>query len=104
MVEQEIVQRTPVTVCRTVYEERVESVPVQVRGCAPVPAPSEGGCPMPAPSPSPLPPTSRPEIDPSLPVPAPVLPEESLRPEGKTSSEAPRPLVPVTFASYPRQS
>ncbi|HVX62434.1 MAG TPA: hypothetical protein VHC19_17580 [Pirellulales bacterium] len=104
MVEQEIVQRTPVTVCRTVYEERVESVPVQVRGCAPVSAPSEGGLPMPAPSPSPLPPTSRPEIDPSLPVPAPVLPEESLRPEGKTSSEAPRPLVPVTFASYPRQS
>ena len=56
------------------------------------------------PAPSPMPPTSRPEIDPSMPVPAPVLPEESLRPDGKTSGEAPRPLVPVTFASYPRQS
>lgn len=104
MVEQEVVQRTPVTVCRTVYEERVERVPVSVRGCAPDSAPCEGACPMPAPSP--MPPTSRPEIDPNMSVPAPALPEKSFRPEGKTSSEAPHPepLVPVTLASHPRQT
>ncbi len=95
MVEQEIVSRVPVTVCRTVYEDKVERVPVRVRRCPPAAEAAGGLVPvLPAPVPSPMPPSSRPELDPNVTVPAPILPDESSGTDGKTSSEEPR-LEPI---------
>lgn len=93
MVEQEIVERVPVTVCRTVYEERVERVPVQVPRrptVSSLPGPCDESQPMQIPLPSPMPPISRPQLDPRSPVPAPVFPQDSPEQEEHRSSESSR--------------
>jgi hypothetical protein len=95
-----------------VYEDRVERVPVRVRRrcvpSAPVDHPCDGAAPMlPVPVPSPMPPTSRPQLDPHLPVPEPSVPvTPGLENEPQTSSdEAPmEPVDPAKVALHQNQS